>query len=75
MLVKISAISKDGIDIKELAEIFGCKVVDVTDKIYTIEVSGKTKKLNAFLNAVDSANIIEVSRSGVTGISRGKKLI
>ena len=75
MLVKISSILKDSIDLKELVEIFGCKVVDVTEKIYTIEVSGKTKKINAFLDAFDAANIIEVSRTGVTGISRGKKLI
>ena len=75
MLVKISSILKDNIDLKELVEIFGCKVVDVTEKIYTIEVSGKTKKINAFLDAFDPANIIEVSRTGVTGISRGKKLI
>ena len=74
MLVKISSISKDNVDLKELVEIFGCKVVDVTEKIYTIEVSGKTKKINAFLDAFDAANIIEVSRTGVTGISRGKKI-
>jgi len=73
MLVKISSVLKDNVDLKELVEIFGCKVVDVTEKIYTIEVSGKTKKINAFLDAFDSANIIEVSRTGVTGISRGKK--
>tara|TARA_B100002049_G_C16008890_1_gene344884 strand:+ start:447 stop:932 length:486 start_codon:yes stop_codon:yes gene_type:complete len=75
MLVKISSVLKDNVDLKELVEIFGCKVVDVTEKIYTIEVSGKTKKINAFLDAFDPANIIEVSRTGVTGISRGKKLI
>ena len=75
MLVKISSILKDNVDLKELVEIFGCKVVDVTEKIYTIEVSGKTKKINAFLDAFDPANIIEVSRTGVTGISRGKKII
>ncbi|MDG1870156.1 MAG: acetolactate synthase small subunit [Candidatus Thioglobus sp.] len=73
MLVKISSILKDNVDLKELVEIFGCKVVDVTEKIYTIEVSGKTKKINAFIDAFDPANIIEVSRTGVTGISRGKK--
>ncbi|MCS5588359.1 MAG: acetolactate synthase small subunit [Candidatus Thioglobus sp.] len=73
MLVKISSVLKDNVDLKELVEIFGCKVVDVTEKIYTIEVSGKTKKINAFLDAFDPANIIEVSRTGVTGISRGKK--
>ena len=73
MLVKISSVLKDNVDLKELVEIFGCRVVDVTEKIYTIEVSGKTKKINAFLDAFDPANIIEVSRTGVTGISRGKK--
>jgi len=73
MLVKISSILKDNVDLKEFVEIFCCKVVDVTEKIYTIEVSGKTKKINAFLDAFDAANIIEVSRTGVTGISRGKK--
>ena len=73
MLVKISSVLKDNVDLKELVEIFGCKVVDVTEKIYTIVVSGKAKKINAFLDAFDPANIIEVSRTGVTGISRGKK--
>ena len=75
MLAKISSMSKEGVDLKELVEIFGCKVVDVKDKIYTIEVSGKTKKINAFLDALVPSSIIEISRTGVTGISRGKKLI
>ena len=75
MLAKISSMSKEGVDLKELVEIFGCKVVDVKDKIYTIEVSGKTKKIDAFLEAFEPSNIIEISRTGVTGISRGKKLI
>ena len=75
MLVKVCPASKDEIDIKQLVDIFSCKIVDVTEKTYTIEVSGKTKKINAFLNALDSAIIMEVSRTGVTGISRGKKAI
>ena len=62
-------------DLKQLVDVFSCKVVDVTDKTYTIEISGKTKKLNAFLDTFDPASILEVSRTGVTGISRGKKLI
>ena len=75
MLVKVCPASKDELDIKQLVDIFSCKIVDVTEKTYTIEVSGKTKKINAFLNALDSAIIMEVSRTGVTGISRGKKAI
>ena len=75
MLVKVCPTGKDELDIKQLVDIFSCKIVDVTEKTYTIEVSGKTKKINAFLNAIDSAIIMEVSRTGVTGISRGKKAI
>ncbi len=75
MLVKVCPTNKDELDIKQLVDIFSCKIVDVTEKTYTIEISGKTKKINAFLNAIDSAIIMEVSRTGVTGISRGKKAI
>ena len=75
MLVKISPTNKDNFDLKQLVDVFSCKIVDVTDTTYTIEISGKTKKINAFLDAFDPASILEVSRTGVTGISRGKKLI
>ena len=75
MLVKICPTKKDNFDLKQLVDVFSCKIVDVTDKTYTIEISGKTKKLNAFLDTFDPASILEVSRTGVTGISRGKKLI
>ena len=75
MLVKICATKKDNFDLKQLADVFSCKIVDVTDTTYTVEISGKTKKINAFLDAFDPASILEVSRTGVTGISRGKKLI
>ena len=75
MLDKICPTKKDNFDLKQLADVFSCKIVDVTDKTYTIEISGKTKKLNAFLDAFDPGSILEVSRTGVTGISRGKKLI
>jgi len=58
-----------------LTDVFSCKIVDVTDKTYTIVISGKTNKLNAFPDVIDPASILEVSRTGVTGISRGKTLI
>jgi len=75
MLVKICPTNKDNFDLKQLVDVFSCKIVDITDTTYTIEITGKTQKLNAFLDAFDPASILEVSRTGVTGISRGKKLI
>ena len=75
MLVKVCVKKKDELEVKQLVDIFSCKIVDVSDRTYTIEISGKTRKLNAFLNALDFAIVMEVSRTGVTGISRGRTVI
>lgn len=74
MLVKVS-ITNNHLEIKQLVDIFSCKIVDVSENTYTIEVSGKTKKITAFLNALNTKNILEVARTGVTGVSRGRKTI
>jgi acetolactate synthase-1/3 small subunit len=75
MLVKVCVNKKDELEVKQLVDIFSCKIVDVSDRTYTIEIAGKTRKLNAFLNALDFAIVMEVSRTGVTGISRGRTVI
>jgi acetolactate synthase-1/3 small subunit len=75
MLVKVCVKKKDELEVKQLVDIFSCKIVDVSDRTYTIEIAGKTRKLNAFLNALDFAIVMEVSRTGVTGISRGRTII
>jgi acetolactate synthase-1/3 small subunit len=75
MLVKVCVKKKDELEVKQLVDIFSCKIVDVSDRTYTVEIAGKTRKLNAFLNALDFAIVMEVSRTGVTGISRGRTII
>lgn len=75
MLVKVCVKKKDELEVKQLVDIFSCKIVDVSDRTYTIEIAGKTRKINAFLNALDFAIVMEVSRTGVTGISRGRTVI
>ncbi len=45
------------------------------DKSYTVEMTGDSDKLDAFLNAVGEAQIMEVVRSGVMGIGRGSKAL
>ena len=47
----------------------------MTDTIYTIEVTGTGDKLDAFVKAITPSDIIEVVRSGVTGIARGEKAL
>jgi acetolactate synthase-1/3 small subunit len=73
MFVKVEAINANGINsIKQITDIFRGKVVDLSQKIFTIEVSGQSDKLDAFIEALNEQVIIEVVRSGCIGIARGE---
>ena len=72
MLVKVRAAGKDREEIKRTADIFRGRIIDVTDKSYTIELTGTTEKLDAFLEALDRGAILETVRTGVSGIGRGE---
>lgn len=75
MLVKVSTVGAGREEIKRLSDIFRGRIIDVTDSTYTIELTGTSSKLDAFLEALDKAVIIEVLRSGVIGIARGEKAL
>ena len=72
MLVKVRAAGKDREEMKRTADIFRGRIIDVTDKSYTIELTGTTDKLDAFLEALDKSAILETVRTGVSGIGRGE---
>ncbi|MDH5484158.1 MAG: acetolactate synthase small subunit [Gammaproteobacteria bacterium] len=73
MLAKVEATSDARSEVKRLADIFRGRIIDVTDNTYTIEMTGKGEKLDAFLTALSSISIYEVVRSGAIGIGRGEK--
>ncbi|MHB1091441.1 acetolactate synthase small subunit [Thiobacillus sp.] len=73
MLVKIRAVGGDREEIKRTADIFRGSIIDVTESTYTIELTGAGSKLDAFLEAIDSAFIIETVRTGASGIGRGER--
>jgi acetolactate synthase-1/3 small subunit len=76
MLVKIKASDTDSrTELKNCVEIFRGSIIDVTPATYTVQLAGDSEKLDAFIEAVSQIGIMEVSRSGVTGISRGDKFI
>ncbi len=75
MLVKTKAVGEQRAEMKRLAEIFDGHILDVTDATYTIELTGRSEKLDNFLNAVEKDAILEVVRSGTTGIARGQKAL
>ncbi|MDG4550647.1 MAG: acetolactate synthase small subunit [Candidatus Contendobacter sp.] len=75
MLVKTKASGEQRAEMMRLAEIFGGRVLDVTEATYTIELTGPGSKLDNFLRAVEKDAILEVVRSGATGIARGQKAL
>ncbi|HEY7841636.1 MAG TPA: acetolactate synthase small subunit [Gammaproteobacteria bacterium] len=75
MLVKVSAKGPAREEMKRITEIFRGRIIDVTDTTYTIEITGDGDKLDAFLKALDAALILEVVRTGVSGIARGERAI
>lgn len=75
MLVKIKAVGAQRAEVKRTADIFRGQIVDVTDAAYTVQVTGASSKLDAFIRAVGELSILEVVRSGVSGLSRGEKIV
>lgn len=75
MLVKVRALGRDREEMLRVADIFRAHVVDVTDKSYTIEVTGDSSKLDAFLKAVDKTLILETVRTGASGIARAERIL
>ena len=75
MLVKTKASGELRAEMKRLADIFGGHVLNVTDATYTIELTGTGSKLDNFLRAVEKDAILEVVRSGATGIALGQKAL
>ncbi|TGG91997.1 acetolactate synthase small subunit [Natronospirillum operosum] len=75
LLVKVRAAGAQREEVKRTADIFRGQVIDVTPNTYTIQVAGNSDKLDAFLGALAQASVLEVVRSGVSGISRGEKTL
>ena len=75
LLLKVIATGPDREEIKRLVDIFRGRIIDVDGKTYTIELTGPGDKLNAFLDTMPSSGIVEVVRSGVSGIARGERAL
>ena len=71
LLIKVGAEGEARQEVKRTADIFRGQIIDVTAETYTIQLVGPSNKLDAFIRAIDDVSILEVVRSGVSGISRG----
>ena len=73
MMIKLKAERTQREEVKRLVDIFRGKVIDVTDTSYIVELTGAASKLDAFIQAVSDEQIVEVVRTGPSGIARGPK--
>ena len=72
MLIKLRAEGKEREEIKRTTDIFRGRIIDVTEKTYTLELTGTGEKLDAFIEAIDRNLILETVRTGACGVGRGE---
>jgi acetolactate synthase-1/3 small subunit len=75
MLVKVRALGDEREELKRMADIYRGRIIDVSDKTYTIELTGTGSKLDSFLHAIDRGLILETVRTGSSGIGRGDRIL
>ncbi len=73
IMVKIRANAQQRAEVNSIADIFRAKIVDVEKESLIVELTGDQSKLEAFLNLLDGYEILELARTGITGLSRGKQ--
>ena len=73
IMVKIRANAAQRTEIISLADIFRAKIVDVETESLMLEMTGTQSKVEAFLDLVSPYEILELARTGITGLSRGSK--
>lgn len=75
MLIKLKASGTQRAEVKRTSDIFRGQIIDVTSNAYTIQMTGTSEKLDAFIRSIGDSTVLEVVRSGVSGLSRGEKVL
>jgi acetolactate synthase-1/3 small subunit len=71
-LVKVRGTGEARIEALRLAEVYRARVVDATISSFVFEVTGGTEKIDKFVELMNEVGLIEVARTGIVAISRGK---
>ena len=72
-LVKVAGVGEDRIEALRLADVFRAKVVDTTIESFIFEITGTTDKIDNFIGLMRQIGLVEVGRTGVVGLIRGKE--
>ena len=71
LLLKVKIRDAQVTNVKEIAEVFGARILDLNVDSMILELTGKESKIDAFLNVMKGYEVIESCRTGVTGMERG----
>jgi acetolactate synthase-1/3 small subunit len=75
MLVNVKASHQYREEMKRISDIFRGRIIDVSDNTFTIEITGSSTKLDAYLDSLDKSAIVETVRTGASGIGRGDRIL
>ena len=75
MLIKVKATGVQRAEVNRSVDIFRGQVVDLTNNVLSIQLTGTSDKLDAFIAALGDSVVLEVARTGVSGIARGEKVL
>jgi len=70
-LIKVVGEGENRIEALRVADIFRARAVDSTLGSFVFEVTGDSKKVNAFIDLMRPLGLAEISRTGVVAIARG----
>ena len=75
MVVKVKATSQYKDEMKRITDTFGGRIIDASENNFTIELSGASSELDSYLESLNKSAIIEIVRSGASGIGRGDRIL
>ena len=71
VLIKVKAAAKERQAVIAVADIFRAKIIDVAPESLIVELTGAQPKIEAFISLLDGYEILELARTGITGLGRG----
>ena len=75
LLIKVHATAAERQGVLSISDIFRAKVIDVSAESLTMELTGSQSKIEAFLKMFENYTILEIARTGITGLGRGHENI
>jgi acetolactate synthase-1/3 small subunit len=71
VMIKVKVDADNRQSVISIVDIFRAKVVDVAPDCLTVEITGNQSKIEAFINMLEGYEILELARTGITGLGRG----